>query len=171
MAAAPSVQASEGMLLDKNESECPADHHMMTVSTFEAMNASRRSTMEDVHVVHPAGTWGAPDKDLTYLAVYDGHGGRDMVDFLENGLTHHVAEELRFEEESEDLDYRTRLERAFLMADIHARQAGVRTSGATVALCLVKVCMVLSVSSRRFPAMHLTLSPRYIVATEISTRS
>jgi hypothetical protein len=50
---------------------------VMICSTFEAMNASRRNTMEDVHVVCAPGTWGAPDKDMAYLAVYDGHGGEN----------------------------------------------------------------------------------------------
>jgi hypothetical protein len=63
--------------------------------------------------------------------------GRDIVDFLEKGLTHHVAEELGCLEDNADTA--TRLERAFLMADIHSQQAGIESSGATVALCLVKV--------------------------------
>jgi hypothetical protein len=48
----------------------------MICSIYEAMNAGRRNTMEDVHVVCAPGTWGAPDKDMAYLAVYDGHGGK-----------------------------------------------------------------------------------------------
>jgi hypothetical protein len=63
-----------------------------------------------------------------------------MVDFLEKGLTHHVAEELGCQKDNADTA--TRLERAFLMADIHSHQAGVESSGATVALCLVKVSFV-----------------------------
>jgi hypothetical protein len=63
-----------------------------------------------------------------------------MVDFLEKGLIHHVAEELGCQKDSADTA--TRLERAFLMADIHSQQAGVQSSGATVALCLVKVSTV-----------------------------
>jgi hypothetical protein len=39
----------------------------------------------------------------------------------------------------DDVSLKTRLERAFLMTDIHARQAGVIHSGATVACCLVEV--------------------------------
>jgi hypothetical protein len=58
------------------------------------------------------------------------------VNFLEHGLSFHVAQELAFEDDS---DIQTRLQRAFLMTDIHARHAGVLTSGATVAACLVKV--------------------------------
>lgn len=59
-----------------------------------------------------------------------------MVEFLEQGMTHHVAQELSA---ADDSSIETRLERAFLMADIHGHQAGVQTSGATVAICLVKV--------------------------------
>jgi len=128
--------------------------------------------MEDRHVVHRPGEWGAPSDeygDASYLAVYDGHGGRDIVDFLEHGMTYHVARELRQNPRStttkaseaggedgndtdaensgnagnncndEAVDLKTRIVRAFLMTDIHARQAGILTSGATVAMCLVKV--------------------------------
>jgi len=59
------------------------------------------------------------------------------VDFLEQGMTYHVSQELSCT--ADDAPISVRLERAFLMADIHAKQAGVQTSGATVALCLVKV--------------------------------
>lgn len=59
------------------------------------------------------------------------------MNFLEHGLSFHVAQELAIDDDS---DIQTRLQRAFLMTDIHARHAGVMTSGATVAACLVKVC-------------------------------
>lgn len=58
------------------------------------------------------------------------------MNFLEHGLSFHVAQELAVEDES---DIPTRIQRAFLMTDIHARHAGVLTSGATVATCLIKV--------------------------------
>jgi protein phosphatase/protein phosphatase PTC1 len=45
----------------------------VTISIAEEMNPSRRNTMEDVHVVHIPGTWKCPN--MTYLGVYDGHGG------------------------------------------------------------------------------------------------
>jgi len=93
--------------------------------------------MEDRHSIHQAGTWKAPDPDITYLAIYDGHGGRDMVDFLEHAMPFHVAQELEAAG-AEDVPMETRMERAFLMADIHGRHAGITASGATVALCLVK---------------------------------
>ena len=57
-------------------------HHAETgespvvVSSHEEMNPSRRSSMEDCSVYSPPGTWGAPDQDMAYLGVYDGHGGK-----------------------------------------------------------------------------------------------
>jgi hypothetical protein len=60
-----------------------------------------------------------------------------MVDYLEHGLSFHVAQELSVVDDK--IDVETRLVRAFLMADIHARQAGVLNSGATAATCLIKV--------------------------------
>lgn len=60
-----------------------------------------------------------------------------MVEYLEHGLSYHVAQELQCQD---DASMTERLERAFLMADIHSRQLGVTMSGATVAICLVKVC-------------------------------
>jgi hypothetical protein len=62
--------------------------------------------------------------------------GRDMVEYLEHGLSYHVAQELKCQD---DAAMATRLERAFMMADIHSRQLEVTMSGATVAVCLVKV--------------------------------
>lgn len=123
-----------------NDAECSTTHqrHVMIVSKAEAMNPTFRATMEDRCVIHGAGEWGAPDKDMAYFGVYDGHGGRDMVDFLEHGMSFHIAQELAFADDG-TLDMETRLVRAFLMADIHATKAGVKSSGATVAVCLVKV--------------------------------
>mmetsp|Transcript_19826 Transcript_19826/g.48714 ORF Transcript_19826/g.48714 Transcript_19826/m.48714 type:complete len:300 (+) Transcript_19826:192-1091(+) len=105
------------------------------VSICEEMNPSKRSTMEDCCVYAKEGTWDGPS-DVAFLGVYDGHGGRDMVEYLEEGLQWHVAQELRCTDDNATIA--TRLERAFLMADIHSKQLGVSMSGATVAMCLVK---------------------------------
>ena len=49
----------------------------------DAMNPKKRSTMEDVHrVVEKLDG----DDNLSYFGVYDGHGGRKIVDFLEFNL-------------------------------------------------------------------------------------
>lgn len=31
--------------------------------------------MEDCSVYNAPGTWDAPDNDMAYLGIYDGHGG------------------------------------------------------------------------------------------------
>jgi hypothetical protein len=65
-----------------------------------------------------------------------------MVDFLQHGLSYHVAQELNNSarsSSSEAVSVPECLERAFLMADIHAKHAGVILSGATVSVCLIQV--------------------------------
>jgi serine/threonine protein phosphatase PrpC len=98
---------------------------------------------------------------MAFLAVCDGHGGRDIVEFLEDGLLYHISNEMQFDEnDSSNREYGNassghddnnnnnnnshtndiipaRLERAFLMADIHSKAMGLTNSGATVAVCLV----------------------------------
>jgi serine/threonine protein phosphatase PrpC len=146
----------------------------MAASIAEDMNPTRRNNMEDVHAFHPPGTWNAPDNNATFIGVYDGHGGRGIVDYLEDNFSCNVAKEWHFGEKSEGpenvnvqnkkrrLDddgvvavdgikndeskdvgdddgqtIRKALERAFLLTDIQSRMAGIQTSGATVACCIV----------------------------------
>jgi len=131
----------------------------MIISAAEEMNPSRRSTMEDCHVIHESNTWNCGYENMTYLGVYDGHGGRDIAEFLEDNLSSNIANELRYgnkmgddgdnvvmEEEEYDSndDYKNatilqRMECAFLLTDIQSFKAGIRTSGATAAVCLVQV--------------------------------
>ena len=116
------------------------------------MNPSKRSSFEDCSIYAPAGSWNAPDENMAILAVVDGHGGRDIVEFLEDGLVYHVSHELQIEHndpgncDGNNISNETipsngsipeRLERAFLMADIHSKAIGLTDSGATVAVCLV----------------------------------
>ena len=68
----------------------------MLVSIAEEMNPTRRNAMEDVHVFHAPTTWDAPDDHATFIGVYDGHGGRLIVDYLEDHLASNVATEWRF---------------------------------------------------------------------------
>jgi len=160
----------------------------MIISTAEEMNPLRRSNMEDVHVVTEltVGRGGGStssstnsssttkqqeqhhhDDSYQYLAVYDGHGGRDTVDFLQQALHVNVQEELReassmasssnsssSKENKQDpnqhavttdnnnnnssiINIPACLERALLITDIQARQFGITSSGATVAICLI----------------------------------
>mmetsp|Transcript_7237 Transcript_7237/g.20114 ORF Transcript_7237/g.20114 Transcript_7237/m.20114 type:complete len:300 (+) Transcript_7237:149-1048(+) len=108
-----------------------------TIAVAEEMNPSRRSNMEDVHVCLQPGddddAWDSHEYALT--AVYDGHGGRDIVDYLERHLSKNLAQELAHDDAA---DVGTRIERAFLLTDIQSRRANLMTSGATVVMCLVK---------------------------------
>lgn len=106
-----------------------------TVSIADEMNPTRRSNMEDVHVVLQPGDAGWDSDEYALTAVYDGHGGRDIVDYLERNFSKNVAQELNHDD---DAPISTRLERAFLLTDIQSRKANLMTSGATVVMCLAK---------------------------------
>ncbi|EED93372.1 hypothetical protein THAPSDRAFT_262201, partial [Thalassiosira pseudonana CCMP1335] len=113
--------------------------HNMTVSIAEEMNPTRRSTMEDVHVYHPPNSWNHPTcTSATFIGVYDGHGGRSIVDYLEDHLAENVGKENETNNNSSEGQLiQKALERAFLLTDIQSRIAGHTTSGATVACCVV----------------------------------
>ena len=136
----------------------------MTVSICEEMNPLRRNTMEDVHAFYAPGSWSAPDPNATFIGVYDGHGGRSIVDYLDDHLVVNVANEWKHscgngdgQSKKRRLDDEDRekvvtanddakeeghpiltvLERAFLLTDIESRMEGIETSGATVACCVI----------------------------------
>mmetsp|Transcript_13021 Transcript_13021/g.20101 ORF Transcript_13021/g.20101 Transcript_13021/m.20101 type:complete len:388 (+) Transcript_13021:80-1243(+) len=69
----------------------------MIISIAEEMNPTRRNTMEDVHVIHAPQTWDAPHPSASFIGIYDGHGGRLIVDYLEDHLAKNVAQEWTFE--------------------------------------------------------------------------
>ena len=73
----------------------------MLISTAEEMNPTRRNTMEDVHVIHAPQSWGAPHPSASFIGIYDGHGGRLIVDYLEDHLARNVAQEWTFEMKGE----------------------------------------------------------------------
>ena len=66
----------------------------MRISTAEQMNPTRRNTMEDCHIYHQPNTPGLWEHPSTFIGVYDGHGGRDTVDFLQDALHLNIMEEL-----------------------------------------------------------------------------
>ncbi len=62
-------------------------------TSHEEMNSRRRNTMEDCHRILPVlGNL----NDFSYFGIYDGHGGRQIVDFLENALENNIINELKF---------------------------------------------------------------------------
>ncbi len=74
----------------------------------EEMNSRRRNTMEDVHRILPALDEKLPKH--SYLGIYDGHGGRQIVDYLENALENQLATEILLEDGASMEEIITRLE-------------------------------------------------------------
>jgi hypothetical protein len=74
----PNMKNDQQQSIDSNSATAAkaATMNHMIISTAEAMNPSRRNTMEDRHIILAPGSWGAPDLDMAFLAVCDGHGGR-----------------------------------------------------------------------------------------------
>lgn len=96
------------------------------------MNPRKRNTMEDCHRVV---TNFNNDENLMYLGVYDGHGGRNIVDFLEERLEQNICTELRM---ADDAKIPERLARSFLITDMQSRKCNITTSGATAVSVLLK---------------------------------
>ena len=92
------------------------------------MNPRKRNTMEDVHRVTPDFN---EDPNLAYFGVYDGHGGRQIVDFLEEKLEQNICVELRM---TDDADIGERLTRAFLITDMQSRKCNITTSGKIISV-------------------------------------
>ncbi len=98
----------------------------------EEMNPKRRSTMEDCHrIIKTLGN----DPSFSYFGVYDGHGGRQIVDFLEEALENNINIELKLDDDAEIPE---RLTRAFLITDMQSRRMDITTSGATAVSALIK---------------------------------
>lgn len=98
---------------------------------YEEMNPSRRNTMEDVHRVIPCL---GGDPNFSYFGVYDGHGGRQIADFLEEALENTIYQELQI---GDDATIPERLARAFLITDCESKKSGIMTSGATCVSALL----------------------------------
>lgn len=150
----------------------------MRISTAEHMNATRRNTMEDCFITQQPGSWEQP---YAYIGVYDGHGGRDIVDFLQDSLHANVMEELNHGRGSSNEDEATRnteaarhqesvrdsevdnagvherLERAFLITDVQSQMKGIQTSGATVAMCLLERTMIKNEMNGQGGTMRVTI--------------
>jgi serine/threonine protein phosphatase PrpC len=89
--------------------------------------------MEDAHRIVPAL---GGDPHTAFFAVYDGHGGRGIVDFLDKRLEQNLATELQAP--SDGTDVCARIARAFLITDVESKQANLVTSGATAVVCVLR---------------------------------
>jgi len=68
----------------------------------EEMNSRRRNTMEDCHRILP--TLGPGLETFSYFGIYDGHGGRQIVDFLEDAFEQNIIIELKEPDEASVLE-------------------------------------------------------------------
>jgi serine/threonine protein phosphatase PrpC len=152
----------------------------LIISTAEEMNPTKRNTMEDVFRVSTdfgddhqlqqkkSGGRAASSDDsssgMAFIGVYDGHGGRGIVDFIATRLEENVLAELnvppasaeeRISEHDDDGGVLTGegaqqqqqqqqssvlecFERAYLLTDMESRAAGIMNSGACVVTCIIK---------------------------------
>jgi len=108
-----------------------ASLNYIAASAHEEMNPRRRNTMEDIHRIVP-NLKGS--EEYSYFGVYDGHGGRQIADFLDETLENNISIELQQTDSAPVLE---RLQRAFLITDMQSRRLNIVTSGATAVSALV----------------------------------
>lgn len=116
------------------------NHHHLSVScsnfvlavAHEEMNSRRRNTMEDCHRILAQISPSLPQYSM--LAIYDGHGGRQIVDFLESGLEQQLAEELSIDDGA---SMEEKLTRSFLITDYKSKELNITTSGATAVVAVI----------------------------------
>lgn len=118
-------------------------HQMMpfaSAGAAAAMNADRRATMEDAHVIcadvrqlASGGAVPAGGRPVGFFCVLDGHGGRTVSDFASAALPVNVATLLA----RGDVSHERVLEAAFLLTDAQSAVRKHATSGATAVVALV----------------------------------
>ena len=101
-----------------------------SVSIASEMNPTMRQTMEDAMVIEDTFA-GSSGQGL--FAVLDGHGGRGVVEFVQQHLARAVARELRSNDEAST---EKRIRRAFMNVDMESRH--IETSGTTAAVCFLR---------------------------------
>lgn len=79
----------------------PSERYRFAVA-HEEMNSRRRNTMEDCHRILPS--LGDGLENFSYFGIYDGHGGRQIVDFLEDAFEQNIMIELKESDEASVLE-------------------------------------------------------------------
>jgi serine/threonine protein phosphatase PrpC len=103
-----------------------------TISFAEDMNPRYRSTMEDACAVIDG--FGG-DAGTGYFGIYDGHGGRNVAEFIRLHLHVNVEKELRIKG---DRSTEECLKSAFLITDMECSMTGEQASGSTAAVVVVR---------------------------------
>jgi serine/threonine protein phosphatase PrpC len=107
-------------------------NYIMAVA-HEEMNPRRRSTMEDVHRII-SNLLNDEHETYSFFGVYDGHGGRQIAEYLEHSLEENVAAELK---RTDEASVSEKLTSAFLITDMASKQLNITTSGATAVVALI----------------------------------
>lgn len=103
-----------------------------TISFAEDMNPKCRSTMEDACVV--VDSYGG-DAGSGFFGIYDGHGGRNVAEFLRLHLHVNVEKELLGKG---DRSVEECLRAAFVVTDVECGATGEQASGSTAVVCIVR---------------------------------
>jgi protein phosphatase PTC1 len=91
--------------------------------------------MEDAHVT--VDQYNGHERQ-GYFAVYDGHGGRGVVEFIEKKLHGNLQEELE-EAKTSQRSVEECIKSAFLLTDIQTKEENLLMSGSTAVVCYIEV--------------------------------
>ncbi|KAK2954913.1 putative Protein phosphatase 2C [Blattamonas nauphoetae] len=98
----------------------------------EDLNPRFRRTMEDAHVYRDCF---GPKRNLALCAVFDGHGGRETVDFLTQNFHQILNQQLTL---NPDLDLQTILRQTFAATDAKLAEYDIIDDGSTAAVVLIE---------------------------------
>ncbi|KAH9261432.1 hypothetical protein BASA81_000076 [Batrachochytrium salamandrivorans] len=99
------------------------------------MNASHRPSMEDEH--RTIDSFLPDDPQSALFAVYDGHGGRGVVEFISTKLESNLKVELSAEHRG-NRSVEECITSAFLITDIETSKQKLESSGSTAVVCLLE---------------------------------
>lgn len=144
-AAALPIETASGLSIEELAKLCPPSgiiptmkpsgepySSVATISFAEDMNPRFRSTMEDAHAI--VDQFGG-DPGTGYFGIYDGHGGRNVAEYLRLHLHNNVERELQ---RKGDRSVEECLKAAFLYTDVECSDTGEQASGSTAAVCIIR---------------------------------
>jgi protein phosphatase PTC1 len=137
------------------------------ISECEEMNASHRRTMEDTHCIIQHGF--NNDPQCAFFAVFDGHGGRGVAEYLSTTLNKNIEIEMR---ENAMGTIQDKLTSAFLFSDIQSSTLPSTIGmGSTAAILLLRkeddeqVVYAANVGDTRAVLYHSSKQPQLLRLT------
>lgn len=97
----------------------------------EELNPRHRRTMEDGHCIIDRY---CNDDSCGYFAIYDGHGGRQAVDHVQETLHERLLDELR-----KSQSVREALDNAYKIVDDELKEKEIMYNGTTAISCLIRM--------------------------------